>query len=147
MALFAADARGRGTASTAARAQQDRGDQVPAEEAREDGDPRAGVRDPRDAESRLEVADPRAGDAEAQAGGHAEPAHPDVPEAGCRQHHLLPAVRRADPAAELPGQLRPAGGTVTTAAAAAGTQSAAELRHGVSSGQSRGVRGRLLSAG
>lgn len=146
MALFAADAGGRGAASTAARAQQNRGDQVPAEEAREDGDPRAGVRDPRDAEPRPEVADPGAGDAEAQAGGHAEPAHPDVPEAERRQRDLLPAVRRADPAAQLPGQLRPAGGTATAAAAAASSQSATELRHRVPSGQSRRIRGRLLSA-
>lgn len=80
MALFAADAGGRGAASTAARAQQDRGDEVPAEEAREDGDTRTRVRDPRDAESRPQVADPGAGDAEAQAGGHAELAYADVPE-------------------------------------------------------------------
>ena len=39
-----------------------------AKEAGEDGDPGAGVRDPRDAEPRPEVADPGAGDAEAQAG-------------------------------------------------------------------------------
>lgn len=65
---FAADAGGRGTTTTATRAQQDRGDQVPAEEAGENGDPCAGVRDPRNAKSRSEVPNPRTGDSEAQAG-------------------------------------------------------------------------------
>lgn len=81
---------------------------MPAEEAGEDGDPRAGVRDTRDAESRPEDADPGARDAEAQAGGHAKSAQPDVPEAGRRRRRLLPAIRRAAAAAELPGQFRAA---------------------------------------
>lgn len=95
---FAADAGGRGAAPAAARAQQDRGDQVPAEEARENCDPCAGIRNSRDPKPRPEVSDPRAGDAEAQAGRHAEPPRSDLLEAG-RGHDVVSAVHRARSAA------------------------------------------------
>lgn len=114
---------------------------MPAEEAREDGDPRAGIRDPRESKSRSQVPDPRAGDAEAQAGRHAEPAQSHLYEAG-RGRDRLPAVRRARSASRLPGELCAA---AAAAATTAGAEPAAELRHRVS-GEGRGVRGRFLSA-
>lgn len=135
---FAADTGGRGATTTTTRAQQDRGDQVPAEEAGENGDPRAGVRDPRDAESRSEVPDPRAGDSEAQAGRYVESPQPNLFEAGFG-HNVLPAVRRAPSVAQLSGQLR---ATTTTST---GPESAAELRDRVS-GEGRGIRDRFLPA-
>lgn len=133
---FAADTGGRGATTTATRAQQDRGDQVPAEEAGENGDSRARVRDPRDAESRSEVPDSRIGDSEAQAGRYVEPPQSNLFEAG-HGHDSLSAVRRAPSAAKLSGELR----TTTTSA---GSESAAELCDRVSS-EGRGIRNRFLS--
>jgi hypothetical protein len=76
-----ADPGGRGAEAAATRTQQDRGDQVSAEEAREDGDLGAGVRDPRDPEPRAQVPDPGAGDTAAQARRYAQPPRADLPQA------------------------------------------------------------------
>lgn len=135
---FAVDTRGRGTTTTATRAQQDRGDQVSAEEAGKNGDSRARVRDPRDAESRSEVPDPRIGDSEAQAGRYVESPQSDLFEAG-HGYDILPAIRRASSSAKLSGELR------ATTASSAGPESAAELCDRVSS-EGRGIRNRFLSA-
>jgi len=134
---FAADAGGRGTTPAATRAQQDRGDQVPVEEARENGDSRAGIRNPRDPKPRPEVTDPRAGDSEAQAGRYAEPPRSDLLEAG-RGRVVVSAVRRAPSSAQLSGQF--------CATTPASPESATELHHRVP-GEGRGVRDRFLPAG
>jgi len=110
---------------------------VPAEKAGENGDSRARVRDPRDAESRSEVPDSRIGDSEAQAGRYVESPQSNLFEAGYG-HDILPAVRRAPSAAKLSGELR------TTTATSAGSESAAELCDRVSS-EGRGIRNRFLS--
>lgn len=109
-----------------------------AEEAGENGDSRAGVRDSRDAKSRFEVSDPRAGDSEAQAGRHVESSQSNLFEAG-HGHDSLPAVCRAPSAAQLSGELR------ATTATSAGPESAAELCDRISS-EGRGIRNRFLSA-
>lgn len=111
---------------------------MPAEEARENSDPRAGIRNPRDPKSRSEISDPRAGDAEAQAGRHAEPPHSDLLEAG-RGRDVVSAVCRTRSAAQLSGQF-------CATATSASPESAAELRHRLP-GESRGLRDRFLSAG
>lgn len=110
---------------------------MPVEEARENGDPRAGIRNPRDPESRSEVADPGVGDTEAQAGRHAEPPQSDLLEAG-RGRDVVSAVRRAPSSAQLSRQF-------CATATPAGPESAAELRHRLS-GEGRGVRDRFLPA-
>lgn len=109
-----------------------------AEEARENGDSRAGIRNPRDPKSRPEVPDPRAGDSEAQAGRHAEPPRSYLLETG-RGRIVVSAVRRAPSPAQLSGQF-------CATPTSAGPKSAAELRHRVS-GEGRGVRDRFLPAG
>lgn len=108
-----------------------------AEEARENGDSRAGIRNPRDSKSRPEVPDPRVGDSEAQAGRHAESPQSHLLETGLG-HDVVSAVRRAPSSAQLSGQF--------CATTSAGPKSAAELRQRVS-GKGRGVRDRFLPAG
>lgn len=110
---------------------------MPAEEARENGDPRAGIRNPRDPKPRPEVPDTRAGDPKAQAGRYAEPPRSDLLEAG-RGRNVVSAVRRAPSSAHLPGQF-------CATATPAGPESAAELRLRVS-GEGRRVRDRFLPA-
>lgn len=91
---FAADAGGRGTTPATTRAQQDCSDQVPTEEARENGDPCAGIRNSRDPKPGPKVTNPRVGDSKAQAGRHAESPQSDLFEAG-PGHNIVSAVRRA----------------------------------------------------
>lgn len=136
--LVAADAGGRGTTSTATRAQQNCGDQVSIEKARENGDSRARIRNPRDPKPRPEVPDPRVRDSEAQTGRHAESPWSYLLEAGCGRD-IVSTVRRAPSSTQLSGQF-------CATATSAGSKSAAELRHRVPS-KGRGVRDRFLSAG
>lgn len=112
---------------------------MPIEEAGEDGDPRAGVRDPRNAKSRSEVPNPRTGDSKAQAGRHVKSSQSNMLKTG-HGHDSLSAVRRTPSAAQLSGELR------ATAATSASSESAGELRDRVP-GEGRGIRDRFLSAG
>lgn len=109
-----------------------------AEEARENGDSRAGIRNPRDPKSRPEVPDPRVGDSETQAGRHAESPQSHLLETG-RGRDVVSAVRRALSSAQLSEQF-------CATATSASPKSATELRHRLS-GKGRGVRDRFLPAG